>query len=332
MNQSRFWFILQQDVDRPIGGVKQIYTVASIIADFGYSVFVVQGTSSFRPTWFSTSDFNFRTVGSQDFSVDQLDPFVDIVVIPETFLPLLPTLSRLRVVIFNQNMHYLCGEDFSFDPALVMQAYSRPNILSVLTVSASDYNYAVDALPLPPSRIHRIVNAIEDDVFSFSFSTNSTIAYMPRKNTSHSRVVLKLIQSQSWFQDSNWSVIAINNKSHSEVASILADSSIFLSFGYPEGFGLPLAEAIVSGCPVVGYDGLGGSEIYNLCQPFGVFSPVPFRDFHSFLNGVQSFIDQYRSPSRLHSKLCQASQLVSQRYSKRYMVESIASFLQSIPS
>ena len=145
-------------------------------------------------TWFSTSDFKFRTVGIQDFWGDQFDPF-DIVVIPETFLPLLPTLSRLRVVIFNQNMHYLCGEDFSFDPALVMQAYSRPNILSVLTVSASDYNYAVDALPLPPSRIHRIVNAIEDDIFSFSFSTNSTIAYMPRKNTSHSRVVLELIQS-----------------------------------------------------------------------------------------------------------------------------------------
>ena len=145
---------------------------------------------------------------------------------------------------------------------------------------------------------------------------------MPRKNTSHSRGP-QINSKQSWFKDSSWSFISINNKSHAEVASILADSSIFLSFGYPEGFGLPLAEAIVSGCPVVGYHGLGGSEIYDLCHPFGVFSPVPFRDFHSFLKGVQSFIDQY-----VHLRVCipslPGSQLVSQRYSKRYMVESIA--------
>ena len=32
--------------------------------------------------------------------------------------------------------------------------------------------------------------------------------------------------------------------SQSEVFSVLADSSLFLSFGHPEGFGLPVAEAM----------------------------------------------------------------------------------------
>ena len=330
MNQFRFWFILQQDVDRPIGGVKQIYCIASIIADLGYPVFIVQGTSDFRPKWFSSDHLNFCTVANKDFSIENLDPLVDIVLIPETFLPLLSKLSRLRVVIFNQNMHYLCGENFNFDPSQVLLSYSRPNIAAVLTVSASDYNYAIDALPLPPSRIHRIVNAIEDDIFSFSFSTNSTISYMPRKNPDHSKIVRNLIERQPWFKDSGWSFIPIDNKSHGEVAAILADTSVFLSFGYPEGFGLPLAEAIVSGCTVVGYDGLGGSEISDLCKPFDTFSSVPFRDFHSFLKGVQAHIVQYQSPRRLYSKLSQASQLVSQRYSKSSMIESVRVFLNSI--
>ena len=48
VNYLMFWFILQQDVKRPIGGVKQIYLVASIIADLGYSVSIVQGTDEFR--------------------------------------------------------------------------------------------------------------------------------------------------------------------------------------------------------------------------------------------------------------------------------------------
>ena len=95
VTQLRFWFLLQQDVDRPIGGVKQIYIVASIISDLGYSVSIVQGTSAFRPSWFPVDRLNFRTVGNNDFSAQRLDPNIDVVVIPETFLPLLPRLQHL---------------------------------------------------------------------------------------------------------------------------------------------------------------------------------------------------------------------------------------------
>ena len=329
MNQSRFWFILQQDVDRPIGGVKQIYIVASIISSLGYPVWIVQGTSSFKPSWFPTSHLNFNTVGKNEFSFNQLDNSRDIVVIPETYLPLLPSISHLKVVIFNQNMHYLFGERFDLDPSFVMKSYSATNILSVLTVSASDYCYALNVLPVPPDRIHRIVNAIEDDVFSYNFSSSRTIAYMPRKNPIHARIVLDLLKNQPWFSDSGWRFLPINNKSLVDVSSILSDSSIFLSFGYPEGFGLPLAEAIVSGCYVIGYDGIGGSEIYDLCRPFDVFTSVPYRDFHLFVQGVRDAVLSYEdlASSNLRSRLFQSSSLVSSRYSFNSMVDSVKNFI-----
>ena len=196
MKQLRFWFILQQNVDRPVGGVKQIYSVASIISGLGYSACIVQGTTEFRPSWFPASELNFRTIGLSDFSFKKLDPRLDIVVIPETFLPLMSQLSHLKVVIFNQNMHYLFGEKMNLDPSFVLQSYSSSNILSVWTVSASDFSYAVDLLPISSDRVHRIVNAVESDVFSFSFSTNKTIAFMPRKNHTHSRLVVELIKNQ----------------------------------------------------------------------------------------------------------------------------------------
>ena len=332
MKQSRFWFILQQDVDRPVGGVKQIYVVASIISSLGYHVTIVQGTSEFRPSWFPLSDLNFHTVGKKDFALAELNQNNDIVVIPETFLPLLPRLSRLKVVIFNQNMHYLFGELFDLNPAFVMRAYSSPNIVGVLTVSHSDYAYALDSLPISPDRIHRLVNAIDENTFSFSFASAKSIAFMPRKNATHSRAVLELIKNQSWFQDSGWSFTPIHKKSLAEVSAILADSSIFLSFGYPEGFGLPLAEAIVSGCHVVGYDGIGGSEIAHLCKPLDVFVSVPFRDFHSFMKGVQHAISSYESSDllSLRSRLKAASRLVSQRYSTSSMIDSVKAFVNSV--
>ena len=331
MKLFRFWFILQQDVDRPVGGVKQIYAVASIIADLGYPVFVVQGTSEFRPSWFSSSLSNVNTVSAKGFSFKQLNSSIDIVVIPETFLPLLPKIRNLMVVIFNQNMHYLFGEKFDFDPRSVLHLYSLPNIVSVLTVSSSDYNYALDSLPISPTKIHRVVNAIEDH-FSFSFSTSRKIAYMPRKNSNHSKIVRCLIEDQIWFKNSSWSFAPIDNQTHYEVARSLADSSLFLSFGYPEGFGLPVAEALVSGCPVVGYHGLGGSEILDSCKSFDVFKPVSFRDFHAFLRGVKSFVYDYQYPNQLKAKLSAVSDIVSRRYSTVEMVNSVTLFLDSLTS
>ena len=135
MDQLRFWFILQQDVDRPVGGVKQIYSVASIIADLGFSVFIVQGTSDFRPSWFKSSLQNIRTIADKDFLSQTLA--TDIVVIPKLFY-LCCRSFHLSVVIFNQNMHYLFGEKLNFDPSAALRLYSLPNILSVLTV-ISDY-------------------------------------------------------------------------------------------------------------------------------------------------------------------------------------------------
>ena len=331
MNQLRFWFILQQDVDRPIGGVKQIYVIASIISGLGFPVFIVQGTSHFRPSWFPLSQLNFKTVGSSDFSFESLDSLYDVVVIPETFLPLLPKLSHLKVVILNQNIHYLFGEKIDLNPAFVIRAYSSQNIVGVWTVSASDYCYALDLLPLPSSRIHRIVNAIEEDLFSFSFSTEKSISYMPRKNQSHSRVLIELIKCQSWFVDSGWSFNPIHNKTHREVSSILSSSSIFLSFGFPEGFGLPLAEAVVSGCFVVGYDGIGGSEISDLCKPYDTFIPVQYRDFHMFVKGLRNAINYYDSaPTKLRSRLLHASELVSSRYSFNSMIVSVKNSVDGI--
>ena len=95
---------------------------------------------------------------------------------------------------------------------------------------------------------------------------------------------------------------------------------------------MPLAEAIVSGCMVVGYDGIGGREIFDLCKPFDVFAPVPFRDFHLFSKCLHSAIVTYDSPvsAKLQYRLAQASKLISSRYSMQSMVSSIKLAVEQI--
>lgn len=60
-----------------------------------------------------------------------------------------------------------------------------------------------------------------------------------------------------------WELTPIYEKPHKEVARILREASIFLSFGTQEGFYLPAAEAMACGCILIGYNGLAGRELSN---------------------------------------------------------------------
>ena len=95
-----------------------------------------------------------------------------------------------------------------------------------------------------------MINSIETKIFRPSDVKHRLISYMPRKNAKDSAVVSSLLRQQSWFEESGWSR-TINGLSQEKVSKILQNSLIFLAFGHPEGFGLPLAEAAACGCYVI---------------------------------------------------------------------------------
>lgn len=332
MEIKRFWFLIQQDIDHPVGGVKQIYRFADILSKLGFYSCVVQKTEEFRPLWFKT-DSKFKTISYQKFKFLQLDPNIDYIILPETFLPIFFQLQEVPKIIFNQNMHYVFGENMSLQPSYVQSVYSSESLAHVLTVSHSDYSYISDLFPLRTHQISLFVNAIETNLFNFSFSGSKVISYMPRKNSAHSRNVLHLLNQQTWFIDSGWQIVPIHDMPQDLVSSTLQSSSIFLAFGYPEGFGLPLAEALACGCIIVGYDGIGGREISSVGKSFDVFSTVCYRDFYSFLLQIRNAIDLVdNSPPSLFSNLSAASRVIKNLYCHRNMVSSIEEFLQRLLS
>ena len=93
--------------------------------------------------------------------------------------------------------------------------------------------------------------------------------------------------SQDW-QLNNVSFQELPRMQHHEVAVALQDALIYLSCGHPEGFGLPLAEAIACGCMVVGYHGLAGRDF---ALPH--MKVVEFGDLLGLLQGIKSELARF---------------------------------------
>ena len=306
----RFWFLLSNDVKRPIGGVKQAHRLCECLVSLGFEATIIQEKESFRASWFHS---NAKTISYPDFlKLRGLRKDVDIIFLAETMITSVQTfLPGFKKIIFNQNASYTFGlssgkDGFPNDPAIVFQHYTHPDIMSIWCVSDYDYDTLTSGFQLSHMPIFRIVNAIETDLFSPSFPKVTQVCYMPRKNSLHSKRVISIAKRHSFLN--KWKFISLENLSLAQVASIFSHSSVFFSFGYPEGFGLPIAEALASGCSVIGYDGLGGSELFEIGNKFGVAEKVEFADLTGFIRCLHSVDYQiFHNQSVFSSGLLSAS-------------------------
>ena len=117
----------------------------------------------------------------------------------------------------------------------------------------------------------------------------------------------------------------IQNLPHAEVVKVLRESLVFLSFGHPEGFGLPVAEALASACAVAGYSGLGGRELFTLATNHGIGVEVAYGDWLGFVDAVAANRSLSNQGKELAEALQQASDTVRQHYSVAAMKASVAS-------
>ncbi|MDR1686557.1 MAG: glycosyltransferase [Desulfovibrio sp.] len=88
------------------------------------------------------------------------------------------------------------------------------------------------------------------------------IAWMPRKNKAMGESILHIaghILARA-APAPRVEQVEVHGLRREAVAEVLSTCRIFLSSGFPEGFGLPPLEAMASGCVPVGFTGLGGWE------------------------------------------------------------------------
>ena len=323
-SKRRFWFLAYPDLNKAVGGIKQIHRAAEIIDELGSFACLVQENADFRPHWFES---NVKTISRSDwFKKTDFDPELDIIVLAETFVPLVPSLfPGIPKIIFNQNASYTFGlpSKTIYKPSAITAIYHHQDILQVWCVSRADYNFLIRGLDMQISNVHRVINAIDFELEPIqSFQKKHQICYMSRKNSLDSACVLNILREKKWLKD--WKFIEIKNLHHAEVISVMRDSTIFLSFGHPEGFGLPVAEALASQCAVVGYDGIGGRELFDLSKNYGLSQVVPYGDWIAFIDATFKLYSEYiLYPDLFLHQSERLSSLIRIQYSVSAMQKSI---------
>ena len=114
-----------------------------------------------------------------------------------------------------------------------------------------------------------------------------------------------------------WRVAVLDNADEQDVADIMKESILFLSLGHPQGFGLPIAEAIASGCAVAGYSGLGGMELFRIGKKYGTCLEIAVGDWIGFIQAVKALDSALEmSSEEVLKRLAEGSSEVRTRYSK----------------
>ncbi len=308
-------FVLCPDTDEPIGGVKILYKYVDALNRNGFDSFICHYNDGFRCSWFE-NDTRLRYIG--EITHDPSDYWV----IPEVCAAETWPSPGSRKVVLNQNCYYTFNDCCS-NPASAVPIYLHEDIIAVHTVSEDSLRYLQYALP--GYMIARLHYPIDGKLFTFSQDKRPRIAFMPRKNPQDAAQVLSILRLRGALE--GLELVAIEQMSEAEVASLLGDSFLFLSFGYPEGFGIPSAEAMLSGCAVVGFHGMGASEYFR--PEFSY--PIACGDIVSFARAAEEVIDTFRrSPEALVEKARLAAAFIGDNYNMERFERDIVSFWREL--
>jgi len=237
------------------GGVRMLSRYVSLLAAAGVDAYLWCPTPGYRYTWF---DEVVPMISGMELDLDA----ADLLVVPEPgVLPGRDPAPGARKAILNQN-HFYTLAAWS-DPSSYPGWNPTPSIWTTSSESADVLGRMYPAMP--PSRIP---TAIDTDLFKPNGERTRSIAFMPRKRPQEAILLKRLLSVADATRDVE--LHELGGLSETEVAKVLSRTSVFVSLGLFEGFGMPVAEALSAGCLVVGYPAGGGTELFDAPGAFAV--------------------------------------------------------------
>jgi Glycosyl transferases group 1 len=254
-------FFLAPDSDTPFGGVRKIYHFVDVLNSIGLRAVVVHRRPGFRCSWFRND--------TPVCPAEECRPTEnDLVTIPEKYVwGLQGVAPGVPKIILNQGAYLTFAGATLLPDATASSPYRDPEVVGTIALSVDSCRYLEHAFPgLAVERIHV---GIDPGMYFPEQGNARQITFMPRKRRGDAVQVMNILTNRKVLD--GWTVRPIDGMSEREAADIMRRSSIYVSLTYEggEGFGLPAAEAMASGCLVVGYDGRGGSEFFDsaYCVP-----------------------------------------------------------------
>ena len=284
------------------GGVRQLYRlVAGLRSELQLDAYVYHQRTGFRLGWFESTE----PVLYADATSPGPD---DLLIVPEVWGGALRDHPGVRKVIFNQNAYYTFMNGYELPPGPAPLRPRDCQVQGIITVS--DDNVALLRHTFPDVPVTRLRYAIDPARFYPPENKRLRIAFMPRKHREEATQVLNTLALRGSLDGVE--VVAIDGTTEAATAELLRSSLIFLSFGYPEGFSLPPAEAMACGCLTIGYHGMGATEFMR-----PEFSwPIATGDILGYVKTVETVLEQWRrDPGPLHERAASASAFIHRTYS-----------------
>jgi glycosyltransferase involved in cell wall biosynthesis len=195
-------------------------------------------------------------------------------------------------------------------------------VIGALVVSEDSRDYLSYAFPgLDVGHIHQ---RIDRDIFHLDLaSRRKQIAVMPRKRPQDYRQVLGMLTSRGVLD--GWTIAELSGMTEAEVGSALRESVLFISLNRAEGFGLPPAEAMASGCYIIGFHGMAGREYFR--EPFA--TPIEDGDVVALARSVEEFVASYEQRAQTLADVAEeASRFVLDAYSKEREESDLTRFFE----
>ncbi len=236
------------DLPTPSGGMKVIYRYVEHLCALGHDARVWHGTPGFAyASWGSTAPVD--TGIELDFDAG------DVLVMPETGGSKWSFLSAGNpVVILCQGMDFVfANSDFLTEEPGDYPGW--PNATAALPVSDAIETFLRKACA-PGFPLYPVPVQIED--WFRPRGKEKRIALMPRRRREDLLGAVQLVRRSGQLR--GWEIVLIDGMTQQQVAEELGRAAIFLFGAEREGVGLPGAEAMASGCYVVGFTGDGAKE------------------------------------------------------------------------
>jgi len=280
MSAPRIYFVCP-DHDEPSGGIRGIYATVDHLNAAGIPSAVVHEQPGFRCTWFRSDT---RVMCADD--VDAV-PGQDLLVIPEVFGPRIAEIGPgIAKAVFNRNAYNTLKGYPLLPEAARPHAYEHPDVIGAVCVSDDNVEYLRYAFPRLDVR--RVINPVDPALFHPEPKL-PLVTFMPRKNAEDAQQVLHLLHARGALEGIH--VVPLHGMTQERVADVQRKALLFLSFGHPEGWGRPPAEAMACATVVVGYHGMGGREYLHAEHAF----PIAPGDVVGFAKAAEHVLDLWRA-------------------------------------
>ena len=320
------WFFHYITVRKPVGGLKHIRLMASLLRELGVETYLLRDgavpvaaeldDSSFYDVPVPEAPFSFENAGSHLSNSD-------VVVLPEVISESLRKLAcgwKCRLGLYNQNGFYSLrfwpspkqlGRPFDF-------AFASAPFVAALCETFHG---------IPRNRVFLVPYWVLREPFGppeHEQERQLAVCCMPRKLSEQVQQVRQAVQRLE--PEVPW--VEIDGLPTVEVARRFRENAIFFSTQDQEGFGLPALEAMACGALVAGYPGTGGFPPPYARPDNGLW--VRDGDMAAATSAVCKAIAVARQGGDERNRLLAAGRETALHYSKETTLGALAEMLRRI--